>query len=155
MSEAETADRDRIIEFVSLSAGGQGFCVSITSIREIRRWSQVTALPFAEESVLGVMNLRGAVIPIIDLAARLGMGHTEIGTRNIVVVAAIGDKIVGLLVDSVSEILSVSAESIRPNPTLRRDGAASHVVGLLPVEDSMLRVLDLDALFARGSEEAA
>lgn len=155
MSEDVTTDRGNTIEFVSLSAGGQGFCVEITSIREIRRWSQVTALPFSEDSVLGVMNLRGAVIPIIDLASRLGLGTTEIGSRNIVVVVAIGKRIMGLLVDSVSEILSVESETIRPNPTLRRDGGSSHVTGLLPVDDIMLRVLDLDALFANGGEEAA
>ncbi|MCA2014023.1 chemotaxis protein CheW [Pararhodobacter sp. CCB-MM2] len=155
MSEEETQDRGNTIEFVSLSAGGQGFCVEITSIREIRRWSQVTALPFSEDSVLGVMNLRGAVIPIIDLASRLGLGTTEIGSRNIVVVVAIGKRIMGLLVDSVSEILSVESETIRPNPTLRRDGGTSHVTGLLPVDDIMLRVLDLDALFANEAEEAA
>ncbi|MFN4098852.1 MAG: chemotaxis protein CheW [Pararhodobacter sp.] len=155
MTESASTDHGNTIEFVSLSAGGQGFCVTITSIREIRRWSQVTALPFADDSVLGVMNLRGAVIPIVDLAARLGLGNTEIGSRNIVVVVAIGRKIMGLLVDSVSEILSVDSQSIRPNPTLRRDGGSSHVTGLLPVDDIMLRVLDLDALFARESEEAA
>lgn len=155
MSEANATDPGNTTEFVSLSAGGQGFCVTITSIREIRRWSQVTALPFAEEAVLGVMNLRGAVIPIIDLAARLGLGRTEIGARNIVVVVAIGRRIMGLLVDSVSEILSVDSQTIRPNPTLRRDGGNSHVTGLLPVDDIMLRVLDLDALFAREGEEAA
>lgn len=99
MSDEETNDRGNTTEFVSLSAGGQGFCVPITSIREIRRWSQVTALPFAEDSVLGVMNLRGAVIPIVDLAARLGLGTTEIGARNIVVVVAIGPRIMGMLVD--------------------------------------------------------
>lgn len=155
MSDEANTERESVSEFVSLTAGGQGFCVPITLIREIRRWSQVTALPFAEESVLGVMNLRGAVIPIFDLAARLGLGITEIGNRNIVVVVAIGTKIMGLLVDSVSEILSVDSGSIRPNPTLRRDGGASHVTGLLPVDDIMLRVLDLDALFAREGEEAA
>ncbi|PWE28659.1 chemotaxis protein CheW [Pararhodobacter marinus] len=155
MTDDDTTDRGNIIEFVSLSAGGQGFCVEITSIREIRRWSQVTALPFSEDSVLGVMNLRGAVIPIIDLAGRLGLGTTEIGSRNIVVVVAIGSRIMGLLVDSVSEILSVNSETIRPNPTLRRDGGTSHVTGLLPVEDVMLRVLDLSALFANDGEEAA
>ncbi|MCW1932026.1 chemotaxis protein CheW [Pararhodobacter zhoushanensis] len=155
MSEKETTESARTIEFVSLTAGGQGFCIEITLIREIRRWSQVTALPFAEDSVLGVMNLRGAVIPIVDLAARLGLGATEIGARNIVVVTAIGSKIVGLVVDSVSEILSVNVETIRPNPTLRRDGTGNHVVGLLPVDDVMLRVLDLETLFAKGTEEAA
>lgn len=155
MTEVKTWDQDVTIEFVSLTAGGQGFCLEITSIREIRRWSAVTSLPYSEESVLGVMNLRGAVIPIIDLAAKLGLGRTNTGSRNVVVVAAVGTRIVGLLVDAVSEILTVKGDAIRPNPTQTREGTASQIVGLLTVGDSMLRVLDLDIFFASSTGEAA
>lgn len=154
MNDATRWEPDAIVEFVALTAGDQGFCVDITSIREIRRWTAVSALPHSDESVLGVMNLRGAVIPIIDLSARLGLGTTEIGTRNVVVVTAIGSRIVGFLVDSVSEILSVKGESIRPNPTQRRDGDESHIIGLLTVDETMLRVLDLETLYAPETEDA-
>lgn len=65
------------IEFVSLTAGNQSFCIEITQIRELRRWTPVTALPYAEDAVLGVMNLRGAVIPISDLAAKLGLYSSD------------------------------------------------------------------------------
>lgn len=153
MKEKRVWEPDATIEFVALTSGGQGFCVEITSIREIRRWTAVSSLPHADESVLGVMNLRGAVIPIIDLAARLGMNKTEIGERNVVVVAAVGSRIVGLLVDAVSEILSVKGENIRPNPTQKRDGEENHIIGLLTVDDTMLRVLDLEALYNETGEE--
>lgn len=153
MRETKVWEPEATIEFVALTSGGQGFCVEITSIREIRRWTAVSSLPHSDPSVLGVMNLRGAVIPIIDLAARLGMSSTEIGERNVVVVAAIGSRIVGLLVDAVSEILSVKGEEIRPNPTQKKDGGEGHIVGLLTVDDTMLRVLDLEALYTEASEE--
>lgn len=153
MTETTKWGPDTTIEFVALTAGEQDFCVDITSIREIRRWTAVSSLPHSDESVLGVMNLRGAVIPIIDLSARLGLGKTKIGTRNVVVVAGIGTRIVGLLVDSVSEILSVKGESIRPNPTQRREEGENHIVGLLTVEETMLRVLDLESLYSPETEE--
>lgn len=143
------------VEFVSLTAGGQGFCIPITQIREIRRWTQVTALPQADAAVLGVMNLRGAVIPIIDLAARLGIGASSNGQRSVIVVVTVGTRVMGLLVESVSEILTAASESIRPNPMTRKDSVANSIVGLLSFEDTMLRVLDLDSLFGQNRMDAA
>ena len=70
------------VEFVTFSAGDQSFSIEITQVREIRRWSPVTALPHAPNEVLGVMNLRGSVIPIYDLAARFGLGQTSQWSRG-------------------------------------------------------------------------
>jgi purine-binding chemotaxis protein CheW len=155
MTEQVLWGDDETIEFVSISAGGQGLCVPITSVLEIRRWTTVTQLPYSDQAVLGVMNLRGAVIPIIDLAAKLDLGKTEVGTRNVVVIVAVEDRIVGLLVDSASEILSVKGEAIRPNPTQPRNGGKNLIIGLLSVGDTMLRVLDLTSPFEDLKEEAA
>ncbi|MEL6840136.1 MAG: chemotaxis protein CheW [Pseudomonadota bacterium] len=155
MTDTETTDKDKVTEFVSLRAGGQGYCVEITSIREIRRWRTVTSLPNADRSILGVMNLRGSVIPIVDLAARLGLQMTEVGPRSVVVVVAIGNRVVGLLVEAVSEILSIAAGEIQPNPTQGRDGDDGQVVGLVSVEDEMLKVLALDTIVDSDAEEAA
>ncbi|MEM9785332.1 MAG: chemotaxis protein CheW [Pseudomonadota bacterium] len=155
MTDTETTDKDKVTEFVSLRAGGQGYCVEITSIREIRRWRTVTSLPNADRSILGVMNLRGSVIPIVDLAARLGLQMTEVGPRSVVVVVAIGNRVVGLLVEAVSEILSIAAGEIQPNPTQGRDGDDGQVIGLVSVEDEMLKVLALDTIVDSDAEEAA
>ena len=155
MDTLSVNDNRDVIEFVALTAGSQDFCTEITYIREIRRWISVTPLPNAEESVLGVMNLRGAVIPIVDLGWRLGLEETVIGSRNVIVVVAIGARSIGLLVDAVSEILTVSRDSIKPNPTQRNEGAANEIVGLLSVDEKMLRVLDLDALFQKKSKDVA
>ncbi len=155
MTDTEIADKSKMTEFVSLRAGGQGYCVEITSIREIRRWRTVTSLPNADKSILGVMNLRGSVIPIIDLAARLGLPITELGPRSVVVVVAIGNRIIGLLVEAVSEILSIEASDIQPNPTQGRDGNDGQVVGLVSIEDEMLKILALDTIVDSEAEEAA
>ena len=79
-------------EFVSFTVAGQAFCLKITQIREIRRWSPVTILPHAPSDVLGVMNLRGAVIPIYDLSARFGLETTEASERNVVIVVSSAGK---------------------------------------------------------------
>lgn len=155
MTDIETTEKAKVTEFVSLRAGGQGYCVEITSIREIRRWRTVTALPNADKSILGVMNLRGSVIPIIDLAARLGLQMTEVGPRSVVVVVAVGNRVIGLLVEAVSEILSIAADEIQPNPTQGRDGNDGQVVGLVSIEDEMLKILALETIIDSDVEEAA
>jgi len=155
LTDTETMEKAKITEFVSLRAGGQGYCVEITSIREIRRWRTVTSLPNSDKSILGVMNLRGSVIPIIDLAARLGLQMTEVGPRSVVVVVAVGNRVIGLLVEAVSEILSIAADEIQPNPTQSHDGNDGQVVGLVSVDDEMLKILALETIVDRDAEEVA
>ena len=134
------------VEFVTFSAGDQSFSLEITQVREIRRWSPVTALPHAPVEVLGVMNLRGSVIPIYDLAARFGLGSTKENPRNVIVVAIHGNQTVGLLVEAVSEILSVSRDKIQDTPDIRSDMARQSIIGVIPIEDGMTRVIDLGAV---------
>ncbi len=130
-------------EFVTFSAGNQVFCIKITQIREIRRWAPVTALPHTPPDVLGVMNLRGAVIPIIDLSARFGLGQTEGNERNVVIIAIDGDNSVGMLVQSVSEILSVTTDQIQDTSEVRSASTAQYITGIISHDDHMIRVIDL------------
>ena len=134
------------VEFVTFSAGDQSFSIEITQVREIRRWSPVTALPHAPQEVLGVMNLRGSVIPIYDLAARFGLGQTPENPRNVIVVAMHSGQTVGLLVEAVSEILSVSRDQIQETPDIRSEMARQSITGVIPIETGMTRVIDLGAV---------
>ena len=133
-------------EFITFSAGGQSFCLEITQIREIRRWAPVTKLPHTPPDVLGVMNLRGAVIPIFDLASRFGLGRTAENERNVVIVAASGSTTIGLLVESVSEILSVEKDSIQETPDIKSEATKHSILGVISVDDTMVRVVNLDAV---------
>lgn len=143
------------IEFVTLVAGGQSFCIEITQIREIRRWSPVTLLPHTPSFVLGVINLRGAVIPIFDLAAKLGFNPIEPTERHVMIITAVEDRIVGLLVESVSEILWVSADMVRETPRGSEDPTTLAVRGVIPVEDDMIKIISLDALIPQSVSAAA
>ncbi|WP_136440743.1 chemotaxis protein CheW [Pacificoceanicola onchidii] len=145
---ADTAEvrSETQFEFITFSAGGQSFCLEITQIREIRRWTPVTALPHTPEDVLGVMNLRGAVIPIFDLAARFGLGSTPANERNVVIVAAVGGTTIGLLVESVSEILSVEKSAIQETPDIKSDATKHSILGMISVDETMVRVVNLDAV---------
>ena len=139
------------VEFVTFFTGGQSFSIDITQVREIRRWSPVTPLPHAPAEVLGVMNLRGSVIPIFDLAARFGLARTPDNSRNVVVIASHESQTVGLLVESVSEILSVTRDRIQETPDLRSDTSRQTITGVITVEDGMTRVIDLGAVIHLGN----
>ena len=111
--EQQTAEGE---EFITFRVGEQEFCVEITSTREIRGWSQATRLPHSPEYIIGVINLRGTILPIMDLSARLGMGSSTPCERHVIIVVQVHDKTLGLLVDSVSDILDVGPDHLRPVP---------------------------------------
>ena len=138
-----------LFEFITFSAGGQNFCLEITQIREIRRWTPVTALPHTPNDVLGVMNLRGAVIPIFDLAAKFNLGSTPHSERNVVIVASASGTTIGLLVESVSEILSVETNSIKETPDIKSEATKQSILGVISVEETMVRVVNLDAVVGK------
>lgn len=142
-------------EFVTFQAGGQSFSLDITHVREIRRWSAVTPLPHAPKEVLGVMNLRGSVIPIYDLSARFGLGPTAENPRNVVVVAMIENQTVGLLVEAVSEILSVQRSQIQDTPDIRSESTKQSITGVIPIEEGMTRVINLAAVIQSRGRQAA
>lgn len=150
MSEPAEVRADTQFEFITFSAGGQNYCLEITQIREIRRWTPVTALPHTPADVLGVMNLRGAVIPIFDLAARFGLGKTPANERNVVIVAAMDGTTIGLLVESVSEILSVEKSAIQETPDIKSEATRHSILGMISVDDTMVRVVNLEAVLDAG-----
>lgn len=132
------------IELVAFNVNGLKHCLEITKILEIRRWSAVTALPHAPSEVLGVMNLRGAVIPIIDLSARFGFPPTEPSERNVIIVCAIHEKSVGLLVESVSEIISINPDAIQPTPDVESEETKECIHGVISSGEEMVRAINLN-----------
>lgn len=145
----ETAESQALLqrEIVSFRVASQDFCIDIGLVREIRGWTPTTVLPHAPEYVTGVMNLRGAVLPVVDLSARLGLGPTEPSPRHVIIIVMIDSMTAGLLVDAVSDILSVNDEDIKPTPEVSAGPAKTLVDGVLAIEDRLIRLIDLDRLF--------
>lgn len=131
-------------ELISFRIGEQEFCVDIMEVREIRGWTPATALPQAPAFVRGVINLRGAVLPIVDLGARLGLGAADPTARHVIIVAQVQNQIVGLLVDAVSDILTVTDEQIQPTPDVASEMVRNFVRGLLAIEGRMVSFISLD-----------
>lgn len=142
-------------ELISFRIGAQEFCVDIMAIREIRGWTAATALPQSPSFVRGVINLRGAVLPIVDLASRLGFESTEANDRNVIIVAQIGEQVVGLLVDAVSDILTITDDMIQPTPDVASETAKTFVRGLIPMEGRMISLIGLERVLPDMELEAA
>ncbi|HEY8618125.1 chemotaxis protein CheW [Phenylobacterium sp.] len=142
-------------ELISFRIGAQEFCVDIMSVREIRGWTPATALPQAPPFVRGVINLRGAVLPIVDLGARLGLGAADPTARHVIIVAQVEKQIVGLLVDAVSDILTVSDDMIQPTPDVASEMVRNFVRGLLAIDGRMVSFISLDRVLPESELEAA
>ncbi|SDD63495.1 purine-binding chemotaxis protein CheW [Paracoccus isoporae] len=155
MSEPQNSSPELDIELLSFRIDDQEYCVDIMSVREIRGWTNATPLPYAPPHVKGVINLRGTVLPVVDLSARLGMPPIDAEDRNVIIVVKIDGELVGLLVDAVSDILTVPREELQSPPELGADPSARCVESLLLIEGKLIRVLDLAVLLPREARDAA
>jgi purine-binding chemotaxis protein CheW len=142
-------------ELMAFRIGAQEFCVDIMAVREIRGFTPATPLPQSPGFVHGVINLRGAVLPIIDLSARLGFAPSEPTARHVIMVVQIGQQTVGLLVDAVSDILTVAGEAVQPTPDVASEMAKSFVRGVLAIDGRMISFIALDNVLPVLESEAA
>jgi purine-binding chemotaxis protein CheW len=149
------SDLARARELIAFRVGDQEFCVNIMSVREFRGWTKATAMPKSRKFVCGVVNLRGAVLPIVDLAARLGLPPAEPTARHVIIVAQIGAQTGGLLVDEVSDILNVTGDRIQPTPDVASDMAKTFVRGVLAVDQRMISLIALDQVLPACKQDAA
>ena len=125
------------------------------SVREIRGWTRTTPMPHAPDYMRGVINLRGTVLPVMDLARRLNLPSQETNERNVIIVVKLNGTLTGLLVDAVSDIVAITEDDLQPPPDISSDPQMSVVRSLTVIDDQMIRVLDLTAVVPVSSDEAA
>ena len=145
---------EETLEIIAFRLHDQEFCVKTTTIREIRGWSPSTPIPHAPADVTGVMNLRGTVIPIIDLARKLGMNSTVPNERSAIVVAEAHGTSIGLVVDRVSDILTVDTRLIQPVPEMNISGGSRYSDGMIVLPSGMICFLNLERMFEVGTATA-
>ena len=142
-------------ELIAFRIGEQEFCVDIMAVREIRGWTPATPLPRSPGFMKGVINLRGAVLPIFDLGVRFGLKTSEPTARHVIMVAHIGGRMVGLLVDAVSDIIQLKDEEVQPTPDIASDHVKTFVKGIFALEDRMISLIELDQILPDADAEAA
>jgi len=154
-SEPDTPAQSIDIELLSFRVGENEYSVEIMSVREIRGWTRATSLPHSPPFVRGVINLRGAVLPVVDLAMRLGLPAEEPTERNVIIVVDIGGRTVGLRVDAVSDILSFPLSELQAPPEMAADEGHSFIRALTILDGRMIRVLDLPRVVPSVADAAA
>lgn len=130
-------------QLITFEIDAKMLAVDIMAVREIRAWSPTTPIPNAPPFVRGVVNLRGLVLPVIDLSERLGWGRVEPSERNVIIVVEIGGQMTGLIVGSVNDIVTVEQTAIQPPPAMGGADGENLLEGLVSVDDRMAMILKL------------
>lgn len=133
------------LQFVTFIVEDRSFGIPIGSVREIIRWTKVTPLPRQPLHARGVLNLRGAIVPVHDLRARLGGALTEATESHVIVIVTVGEQTIGILVDAVSDILAVPPDALMPPPAVSGSGLSQALVST--ADDRLVTILDLAVLF--------
>jgi purine-binding chemotaxis protein CheW len=155
MIEMLTSEDNKMLEVLAFRVGEQDFGIDVSSVREIRGWTPATPLPHAPSFLCGVINLRGIVLPIVDLSARLGFAAAEPTARHAIVVTQLDEQVVGLLVDGVSGILTIDTKEVQPTPDVAATTAKTFVRGVIPTDGRMISLLALNNVLPASSHQAA
>jgi purine-binding chemotaxis protein CheW len=139
-------------QLISFAIGDDQYGVDIMAVREIKGWTAITPLPGQPEYVRGVLNLRGVIVPIVDLRCRFGQGLTEATPLHIVIIVQIAAKAIGLLADRVLDIVSLEASEIKPVPKVAQGQRLNFLSGLATVDGAMIALIDLPNLLALAVE---
>lgn len=139
-------------QFITFMANGQEFASNIMVIREIRGWTETTTVPHVPDYVRGVVNLRGTVLPVIDLKARLGLGMTDATVKNVIIVIDTGSHMTGLIVDAVSDIITLTNAEVQAPPEIMRNSHGACVDGIAVVDGRMVTLLEMTQLTAGVSD---
>ncbi|HEY9531966.1 MAG TPA: chemotaxis protein CheW [Burkholderiales bacterium] len=141
---AEEAGR----EYLAFSLGGEEYAVNILQVQEIRAYERVTRIANMPPFIKGVMNLRGAVVPVVDLRVRFNVGAAEYNASTIVIVINIGPRTIGMVVDGVSDVVAIKASELRPAPQIAGVLTAEFLEGVAILDKRMLIIVDINGLMS-------
>ncbi|MDH4386177.1 MAG: chemotaxis protein CheW [Caulobacter sp.] len=150
---ASRTEADGMLELISFEIGGQEYCIDVRSVREIRGWTTTTPMPQTPDYVLGVINLRGVIMPVLDLRSRLGLGRTEPSSRHVIVVIEQDTRTAGVLVDGVQETFQVATSLLQVPPAMDSATTGQFVDAIIPLGERMLSRLVVGALLPRETLE--
>lgn len=143
------------VELLTFKLSDQEYSLDIMCVREIRGWTKATPMPHSPRCMCGVINLRGTVLPVMDLAERMGLPARAHSERNVIIVVKHGASMSGLLVDAVSDIIAIPQNELQPPPDAATQGGPAIIKSLTLFDDRMIRVLDLATVVAFDQSDAA
>ncbi len=144
----------KILELISLEVADQEYCLDVNAVREIRGWAPATPLPQSPDYIRGVINLRGTIMPVLDLRRRLGLGLTEPSSRHVIVVVEASNKLAGVLVDGVRETFKIGEDQLQAPPRFEGD-EDRFVDAIIPIDERMISRLVVTSLLGESVALAA
>jgi len=141
----QPADQAGSQEFLTFRLGAEEYAIEILKVREIRGWEDPTAIVNAPDFIKGVINLRGTIVPIVDLRVKF-KGEAKYDEFTVVIILSVSDRLIGIVVDAVSDVMTLTAEQIRPAPAFGADIGAQFITGLGTVGERMLILTDVERL---------
>ena len=145
---AEPAAPTALREFLAFKLGAEEYGIDILRVQEIRSYERPTRIAGTPDFVKGVINLRGVIVPIVDLRIKLRMDNVHYDAFTVVIVLNIGRRIMGVVVDAVSDVITLQSEQLRPPPTFSAGLAGEHLLALATMEQRMLILVDIDKLLS-------
>ncbi|MBK6980909.1 MAG: chemotaxis protein CheW [Betaproteobacteria bacterium] len=135
-------------EFLTFRLGAEEYGIDILKVQEIRGYEPPTQIANAPAFIKGVVNLRGTIVPIVDMRIKFNLGHAGYDQFTVVIILNVGGRVVGMVVDSVSDVIQLGADAIRPAPDFSSTFDTQHITGLGTVEGRMLILMDIERLMA-------
>lgn len=149
--EDEREENEKVTQYLTFHVADEVYGVDILKVQEIRGWSHATQMPNAPEFIRGVMNLRGAVVPILDIRRRFGMPEVEFTPQTVIIVVNVQKRTIGMVVDAVSDVADISMDDIRESPDFGSSIDSSFIEGLSPSGENMVILINVDAMM-KGSD---
>ncbi|MFN0316271.1 MAG: chemotaxis protein CheW [Burkholderiales bacterium] len=140
-------------EFLTFTLGKEEYGIEILKVQEIRGYDAVTTIPNAPEFIKGVINLRGVIVPIVDMRIKFSLGSAEYNQFTVVIILNFGNRVVGMVVDSVSDVITLAADQVCPAPEFSSAFDTQYITGLGTVDQRMLILVDIERLMT--SEDMA
>lgn len=135
-------------QFLTFELAGEEYGVGILAVQEIRGWTKVTKVPHTPPWLLGVINLRGVVVPVIDLRVKFNFAKAEFNETTVVIILTVATRVVGVVVDAVSDVITLANSQIKPAPSLGSDANTSHIIGFGTLDERMRILMDVEKLMA-------
>jgi len=145
MSQSFT-DVNATTQYLTVNLAQEEYGIDILAVREIRGWTPVTRIPQAPHYVLGVLNLRGAIVPVLDLRLRFGLSREEYDATTVTVIVMVAGRLFGIVVDAVSDVLDIENIHLRPVPDMGTAVDTEYLKGLTSIDERMVLLLDADKL---------
>jgi len=133
-------------QFLSFTLGGESYGVEILRVQEIRGYDSVTTIAHAPTFVKGVINLRGTIVPIVDLRIKFALGEARYDEFTVVIILSVADRVIGVVVDGVSDVIDLAPEAVQPAPRLGAVVDTNYILGMGSREDDMIILVDIERL---------